>query len=56
MANFSFDVVSDFDKAEMNNVFAGVEREISTRYDFKNTPAAIEWLDDLQNPVLEDVA
>jgi len=46
MANFSFDVVSDFDKAEMNNVFAGVEREISTRYDFKNTPAAIEWLDD----------
>lgn len=30
----------------MNNVFAGVEREIGTRYDFKGTPAAIEWLDD----------
>jgi uncharacterized protein YajQ (UPF0234 family) len=30
----------------MNNVFAQVEREISTRYDFKGTPAAIEWLGD----------
>lgn len=46
MPSFSFDVVSDFDKAEMNNVFAGVEREISNRYDFKGTPAAIEWMND----------
>jgi uncharacterized protein YajQ (UPF0234 family) len=46
MATFSFDIVSDYDKAEMNNVFAGTEREIGTRYDFKGTPAAIEWLDD----------
>jgi uncharacterized protein YajQ (UPF0234 family) len=46
MATFSFDIVSDFDKAEMNNVFAGTEREIATRYDFKGTTAAIEWLDD----------
>ena len=46
MATFSFDIVSDFDKAEMNNVFAGTEREIGTRYDFKGTPAGIEWLDD----------
>ena len=46
MATFSFDIVSDFDKAEMNNVFAGTEREIGTRYDFKGTPASIEWLDD----------
>lgn len=30
----------------MNNVFAGVEREISNRYDFKGTPAAIEWMND----------
>ena len=30
----------------MNNVFAGTEREIGTRYDFKGTPAGIEWLDD----------
>jgi len=46
MPSFSFDIVSDYDKAEMNNVFAGAEREISGRYDFKGTPAAIEWLAD----------
>lgn len=46
MANFSFDIVSDYDKAEMNNVFSQTEREISNRYDFKGTPAAIEWLGD----------
>jgi uncharacterized protein YajQ (UPF0234 family) len=46
MPNFSFDAVSDFDKAEMNNVFDQTEREMAQRYDFKGTPAAIEWLDD----------
>jgi cyclic-di-GMP-binding protein len=45
MANFSFDIVSDYDKAEMNNVFDQAGREIDNRYDFKGTPAAIEWLD-----------
>ncbi|MFO0886831.1 MAG: YajQ family cyclic di-GMP-binding protein [Candidatus Nomurabacteria bacterium] len=45
MAQFSFDVVSEFDKAEMNNVLDQVQREISNRYDFKGTPARIEWLD-----------
>lgn len=44
MANFSFDVVSEYDKAEMNNVFDQVQREIASRYDFKGTPAEIEWL------------
>ncbi len=46
MANFSFDVVSDYDKAEMNNVFDQVQRELESRYDFKGTPASIEWLDE----------
>ena len=46
MANFSFDVVSEYDKAEMNNVFDQTQRELESRYDFKGTPAAIEWLDD----------
>jgi hypothetical protein len=45
MANFSFDIVSDYDKAEMNNVFDQAQRELDSRYDFKGTPAAIEWLD-----------
>lgn len=45
MANFSFDVVSEYDKAEMNNVFDQTQREITGRYDFKGTPAEIDWLD-----------
>lgn len=45
MGNFSFDVVSDYDKAELNNVFDQVQRELLNRYDFKGTPAAVEWLD-----------
>lgn len=44
MANFSFDIVSEYDRAEMNNVFDQTEREMASRYDFKGTPAAIEWL------------
>jgi uncharacterized protein YajQ (UPF0234 family) len=46
MANFSFDAVSDYDKAEMNNVFDQTLREIDSRYDFKGSPAALEWLED----------
>jgi uncharacterized protein YajQ (UPF0234 family) len=49
MASFSFDVVSEYDKAEMNNVFDQVQREIQSRYDFKSTPAAVEWLDGDKN-------
>lgn len=46
MATFSFDTVSEYDKAEMNNVLAMVEKEIINRYDFKGTPAGIDWLED----------
>lgn len=46
MATFSFDIVSEYDKAEMNNAFLQAQREIANRYDFKGTPAAIEWLGD----------
>ncbi|MDK2899080.1 MAG: cyclic-di-GMP-binding protein [Patescibacteria group bacterium] len=46
MATFSFDIVSEYNKAEMNNVFASVQKEISNRYDFKGTPAEINWLGD----------
>jgi len=44
MANFSFDIVSEYDKAEMNNVFDQAQRELGSRYDFKGTPAQLEWL------------
>lgn len=46
MSQFSYDIVSTFDKAEMNNVFLQVEKEIANRYDFRGTPAGIEWLAD----------
>lgn len=46
MANFSFDIESTYDKAEINNVEQLVVKEIANRYDFKGTPAAIEWLAD----------
>jgi uncharacterized protein YajQ (UPF0234 family) len=45
MANFSFYITSEYDKAEMNNAFDQVRREVESRYDFKGTPAEIEWLD-----------
>jgi uncharacterized protein YajQ (UPF0234 family) len=44
MAQFSFDIVSEYDKAEMNNVFDQAQREIASRYDFKNTPGTLAWL------------
>lgn len=44
MANFSFDIVSEYDKSEMNNVYDQARREIESRYDFKGTPAELEWL------------
>lgn len=46
MATYSFDITSEYDKAEMNNAFEQVQKEIANRYDFKNTPAAVEWLAD----------
>lgn len=46
MAQFSFDIVSSYDKGEMNNVFAQAEKEIASRYDFRGTAAGIEWLAD----------
>src|SRR5262249_22741499 len=44
MGTFSFDTVSEYDKAEMNNVFDQAQREMASRYDFKGTPAALDWL------------
>ena len=46
MPTFSFDIVSTYDKAEMNNVFLQTQKEIDNRFDFKGTPAAVEWIGD----------
>ncbi len=45
MANFSLDIVSDYDKAEMNNVVEQAKKELSNRYDLKGTQAELDWLD-----------
>ena len=41
----SFDVVSEVDRQEMRNAIDQAQREISTRYDFKNTDSSIEQSD-----------
>lgn len=46
MAQFSFDIVSTYDKAEVNNALAAMQKEILSRYDFKGTPANIDWMGD----------
>ena len=43
--DFSFDVVSDYDVAEMANALDQAQRELGTRYDFKNTAAKLEFGD-----------
>ncbi len=43
--DFSFDVVSDFDTAEMTNAVDQAQRELMTRYDFKGTAAKLEFAD-----------
>jgi uncharacterized protein YajQ (UPF0234 family) len=43
MANeFSFDVVSDFDRQELVNAVDQVKRELATRYDLKDSGSSIE--------------
>lgn len=50
MANInSFDVVSNYDKAELNNVVDQARREIANRYDLKDTKANVDWLDGDKN-------
>tara|TARA_B100000945_G_scaffold110984_1_gene87920 strand:- start:155 stop:652 length:498 start_codon:yes stop_codon:yes gene_type:complete len=39
--NFSFDIVSDFDKQELVNSLDQVNREISQRYDLKGTDTSL---------------
>ena len=40
--NFSFDVVSEFDRQELVNALDQVKREISQRYDLKGTETSLE--------------
>ena len=40
---FSFDIVSEYDKSEMNNAVDQTAREIQTRYDFQGTGSKISY-------------
>jgi len=44
---FSFDVVSEVDMVEVANAVDQARREVSTRFDFKNTATSIDRDDDL---------
>ena len=52
MALFSFDLESEYDKSEMNNVVDQAQREIVNRYDFKNTTAQLSWKNDDKQALL----
>jgi uncharacterized protein YajQ (UPF0234 family) len=42
VAEFSFDVVSEFDSAELTNALDQARREVGTRFDFKDTQTAYD--------------
>jgi uncharacterized protein YajQ (UPF0234 family) len=42
VAEFSFDVVSEFDSAELTNALDQARREVGTRYDFKDTQTSYD--------------
>lgn len=41
----SFDIVSETDKQEVNNAVDQANREVTNRFDFKDTNARLEWKD-----------
>ena len=46
MPEFSFDVVSEYDPAELTNALDQARREAATRFDFKGTDPAVEMKGD----------
>ena len=42
-ANPSFDIVSKVDRQEVDNALRQAEKDLTTRFDFRGTSAAIEW-------------
>jgi cyclic-di-GMP-binding protein len=47
VAEFSFDVVSEFDAAELTNALDQARREVGTRYDFKDTQTVYDHRGDV---------
>lgn len=50
----SFDVVSEVDLAEVDNAVQNVAREISVRYDFKNSKSSLEHKDGVLTVFADD--
>jgi cyclic-di-GMP-binding protein len=46
MADSTFDIVSKVDRMEADNAVNQAQKEIATRYDFKNVGASVEWSGD----------
>ena len=42
MSEYSFDVVSEYDPAELTNALDQARREVATRYDFKDTQTSFD--------------
>jgi len=47
VAEYSFDVVSEFNPAELTNALDQARREVGTRFDFKDTATVYDLRDDL---------
>ena len=47
MADNSFDIVSKIDRQEADNALNQASKELSQRFDFKNTETEIKWLNEL---------
>jgi cyclic-di-GMP-binding protein len=47
VAEYSFDVVSEFDPSELTNALDQARREVATRFDFKDTQTSFDRRDDL---------
>lgn len=47
MADSSFDIVSKVDRQEVDNALNQTAKELSQRFDFKNTNSVIEWKGEL---------
>jgi uncharacterized protein YajQ (UPF0234 family) len=46
MAESSFDVIAEVDRAEVTNAIHQAAKEVAQRFDFKNTDTRIEWSGD----------
>jgi len=50
----TFDIVSKFNPSEVDNAIQNLKREISQRYDFKNTNSQNEFEKDLRTIITDD--